>query len=198
MSILLSLGCINWILPPCNYCHHSWCASRMCCRQTYHKGVIIMFICDDMSDHVSWNEVFHYHVTALTGTQKSHISKKIRYVNKRCVLVVKRFHIWPYCLVLHTGKYNSMCKVNFWGSRKSKPCKQTEAFARSSWQQFEQWASATQSETCESTKENPVLVDINFGLFLWQAVCNLFRNSHWPQHEIWKIGLNLGISGFRA
>ncbi len=43
------------ILAPCNYCHHPWCVSHT----SYHKALLIMFGCDGISDHASWNEVFH-------------------------------------------------------------------------------------------------------------------------------------------
>ncbi len=44
------------ILAPCNYCHHPWCIGH----KSYHKALLIMFGCDGISDHASWNEVFHY------------------------------------------------------------------------------------------------------------------------------------------
>ncbi len=52
-------GVLQWyiqILPPCNYCHHSWCVGD----KSYHKALIIMYSCDGISDHASWNEVFNY------------------------------------------------------------------------------------------------------------------------------------------
>ncbi len=50
------------ILPPCNYCHHPWCVGR----KSYHKALLIMFGCDGISDHASWNELFHYRDTKLS------------------------------------------------------------------------------------------------------------------------------------
>ncbi len=32
----------------------------------YHKALLIMFGCDGISDHASWNEVFHYWDTKLS------------------------------------------------------------------------------------------------------------------------------------
>ncbi len=46
----------NQILSPCNYYYHPWCVGDKSC----HKALFIMFRCDGMSDHDSWNEVFHY------------------------------------------------------------------------------------------------------------------------------------------
>ncbi len=45
-----------------NYCHHSWCVGD----KSYHKALLIMFSCDGISDHASWNEVFHYRDTNLS------------------------------------------------------------------------------------------------------------------------------------
>ena len=50
------------ILAPCNYCHHPWCVGH----KSYHKALLIMFGCDGISDHLSWNEVFHYRDTKLS------------------------------------------------------------------------------------------------------------------------------------
>ncbi len=50
------------ILAPCNYCHHPWCVGH----KSYHKALLIMFCCDGISDHASWNEVFHYWDTKLS------------------------------------------------------------------------------------------------------------------------------------
>ncbi len=53
---------LDWILPPCNYCHHPWCVGN----NSYHKAISIMFICNGISDHASLNEVFHYWDTKLS------------------------------------------------------------------------------------------------------------------------------------
>ncbi len=53
---------IDRILAPCNYCHHPWCVGH----KSYHKALLIMFGCDGISDHASWNEVFHYWDTKLS------------------------------------------------------------------------------------------------------------------------------------
>ena len=50
------------ILPPCNYCHHPWCVGDKC----YHKALLIMFSCDGISGHASWNEVLDYWDTKLS------------------------------------------------------------------------------------------------------------------------------------
>ncbi len=50
------------ILAPCNYCHHPWCFGH----KSHHKALLIMFGCDGISDHASWNEVFHYRDTKLS------------------------------------------------------------------------------------------------------------------------------------
>ena len=50
------------VLPPCNYCHHPWSVGD----KSYHKALLIVFSCDGMSDHASWNEVFHYWDTELS------------------------------------------------------------------------------------------------------------------------------------
>ena len=55
-KFVLSSRFISRILPHCNLCHHPWCVGDKC----YHKALIIMFSCDGISDHASWNEVFHY------------------------------------------------------------------------------------------------------------------------------------------
>ncbi len=52
----------NRILPPCNYCHHPWCVGD----KSYHKALLIMFICNGISDHAGWNKVFHYWDTKLS------------------------------------------------------------------------------------------------------------------------------------
>ncbi len=52
----------NRILAPCNCCHHPWCFGH----KSYHKALLIMFGCDGISDHASWNEVFHYRDTKLS------------------------------------------------------------------------------------------------------------------------------------
>ncbi len=54
----------NRILAPCNYCHHPWCVGH----KSFHKALIIMFGCDGISDHASWNEIFHYWDTKLSCT----------------------------------------------------------------------------------------------------------------------------------
>ncbi len=64
--------CSIRILPPCNYCHHPWCVGG----KSYHKALIIMFSCDGISDHASWNEVFHYWDTKFSWIQHVHLSKK--------------------------------------------------------------------------------------------------------------------------
>ncbi len=53
---------VDRILPPCNYCHHPWCVGH----KSYHKALSIMFDCDGISDHASWNEVLHYRDTKLS------------------------------------------------------------------------------------------------------------------------------------
>ncbi len=35
------------ILPPCKHCHHPWCVGD----KSDHKALLIMFICNGMSDH---------------------------------------------------------------------------------------------------------------------------------------------------
>ncbi len=54
------------ILAPCNYCHHPWCVGH----KSYHKALVIMFGCDGISDHASWNEVFHYWDAKLSWFKK--------------------------------------------------------------------------------------------------------------------------------
>ncbi len=46
---------VDRILAPCNYCHHPWCVGH----KSYHKALLIMFGCDGISEHATWNEVFH-------------------------------------------------------------------------------------------------------------------------------------------
>ncbi len=57
-----NLSYIIQILAPCNYCHHPWCVGH----KSYHIALLIMFGCDGISDHASWNEVFHYWDTKLS------------------------------------------------------------------------------------------------------------------------------------
>ena len=47
---------VDRILAPCNYCLHPSCVDH----KSYHNTLLIMFSCDGISDHASWNEVFHY------------------------------------------------------------------------------------------------------------------------------------------
>ncbi len=54
------------ILAPCNHCHHPWCVGD----KSYHKALLIMFSCDGISNHASWNEVFSYWDTKLSWIKK--------------------------------------------------------------------------------------------------------------------------------
>ena len=63
---------VRWdirILPPCKYCHHPWCVGD----KSDHKALIVMFSCDGISDHASWNEVFHYWDTKFSCTREYQI-----------------------------------------------------------------------------------------------------------------------------
>ncbi len=61
-NITSTMVSLDRILPPCNCCHHPWCVGD----KSYHKALLIMFSFDGISDHASWNEVFHYRDTKLS------------------------------------------------------------------------------------------------------------------------------------
>ena len=101
------------ILPPCNYCHHPWYVGG----KSYHKALIIMFSCDGISDHASWNEVFHYWDTKFSWKCEQ---RALPHHPMPFVCVFWWCNAWEICLILCKQRDKSISHASQIKTKKTK------------------------------------------------------------------------------